>query len=342
MTSRPTDLKVTPNASIGWMPWRLDRSIASVRLRSFEPVALLQKQSRPVEIFDPDRVSNYKVVVLQKCYEPEHLALVGKLKAHGTHVVFDICDNHLYNPTHDPHLATRSQHLLRMLEAADTVTVSTQALAHCLPVPARVIRDGIPTPRPCGFADRLFLDLFHQKRDGVTELVWYGTPVTALWPTGMEDVSRLSHVLTDLSRDFPLRLTVVSSSYRKYRKLIRPLEFNTRYVPWGNYDRFCGMFPRFDACLIPITRNPFTLCKTNNRLALSLYLGVPVVADRIPSYEEFDPFCFLDDWSSGLRQYLESETLRRKHAEAGREQVLAHHMMEHAVAEWWQLLEPLI
>ena len=324
------------------MPWQMDRAIASVRIRSLEPLALLQKQNRPVELFNPDNVSNYRVVVLQKCYEPEHRALAETLRAGGTHIVFDICDNHLYNPTNDPDLEARSQNLLRMLDAADTVTVSTEELSRCLPAPARVIRDGIPTPRPMSVADQLTLSLFHQRRKDWVELVWYGTPVTAPWPTGMEDVSRLSDILGDLSREFPLRLTVVSSSYRMYRKVIRPLGFNTRYVRWGSYERFCGLFPQFDACLIPITANPFTVCKTNNRLALSLYLGVPVVADRIPSYEEFDPFCFLGDWESGLRNYLESESLRREHVEAGRKHVLAHHMMEHAVAEWWQLFEPLL
>ena len=35
--------------------------------------------------------------------------------------------------------------------------------------------------------------------------------------------------------------------------------------------------------------NPFTLCKTVNRLATALLLGLPVVADMIPSYEELRP-----------------------------------------------------
>jgi len=67
-----------------------------------------------------------------------------------------------------------------------------------------------------------------------------------------------------------------------------------------------------------------------------------VVADSIPAYEEFAPFCALDDWPGGLRRYLEDDSLRARHAAVGREYVLNNYMIEHAAADWWQLFDKLL
>jgi hypothetical protein len=55
-------------------------------------------------------------------------------------------------------------------------------------------------------------------------------------------------------------------------------------------------------CVIPIGSNPFTVCKTNNRVATALLHDLSVVADSIPSYEEFDNFVSLNDWKNGLSE----------------------------------------
>ena len=57
-----------------------------------------------------------------------------------------------------------------------------------------------------------------------------------------------------------------------------------------------------DAVLSPITLNPFTECKTNNRLIQALIHGVDVIADNIPSYNEFSDYCFLNNWNMGLKE----------------------------------------
>jgi hypothetical protein len=75
-------------------------------------------------------------------------------------------------------------------------------------------------------------------------------------------------------------------------------------MEWDSYESFCERFRQHDICILPINLNPYTRCKSNNRLALSLLLGVPVVADTIPSYEEFERYCLLDNWHENLRTYL--------------------------------------
>ena len=62
-----------------------------------------------------------------------------------------------------------------------------------------------------------------------------------------------------------------------------------------------------DAAVIPIINNPFNACKSNNRLIQAIINNVDVIADTIPSYEEFQQYCFLDDWQHGLQQVLQGK-----------------------------------
>jgi len=225
-----------------------------------------------------------------------------------------------------------------MLEVADVVTVPSEELARHLPVPAVVVRDGIAPPP--GWS-RFYGPLLPRRGECV-EIAWYGMAGSGRAPSGMRDLLQIAPVLERLSGEFPLRLTVISNSREAWEKEIRPLGLPTRYLEWGSHGRFCGLLPRHDLCLIPVNRNPYTLCKSNNRLALSLYLGVPVVADAIPSYREFEPFCVLDDWEGGLRRYLGSAEARQADAAAGQQYVRERYGVERAAADWWSLFERLL
>jgi hypothetical protein len=97
-----------------------------------------------------------------------------------------------------------------------------------------------------------------------------------------------------------------------------------------------------DLCVLPIQLNPFTRCKSPNRVALSLYLGVAVVADEIPSYRELAPFYRFGDWRAQLAAYLADPALRAADAERGRAYVSSHYMTAHAAAEWHSLFNRLL
>ena len=60
--------------------------------------------------------------------------------------------------------------------------------------------------------------------------------------------------------------------------MVAKLSFATRYLEW-RLDTFAQIFRRQDVCIIPVALNPFTACKTNNRLVLSLLMGLPGIAD---------------------------------------------------------------
>jgi hypothetical protein len=134
------------SALVGWKPERNKLRVAGSRVRCLHPLAVLQKAGLPVELFEPKRERQYKVVVLQKLFEDEHVQLAQRLQAQGTKVVFDLCDNYLY---HSPgnrlqeKYEQQAQAVLRMLDVADVVTVSTAELARQLPCPSVVVRDGL-------------------------------------------------------------------------------------------------------------------------------------------------------------------------------------------------------
>jgi hypothetical protein len=113
-----------------------------------------------------------------------------------------------------------------------------------------------------------------------------------------------------------------------------------RYHEWGRRS-FPYLFEPHDVCVLPVSPNPLTLCKTSNRLLLSLMLGVAVVADRIPSYEEFAPFVRFDDWEQNLRAYAADADLRRRHVRDAQAYIRATYNQERTVAQWSTLFELL-
>src|SRR3546814_18205796 len=91
----------------------------------------------------------------------------------------------------------------------------------------------------------------------------------------------------------------------------------TQYVEW-DLKSSARIIAEHDVAVIPVVSNPYTVCKTNNRLVFALHLGLPVVADPIPSYQAFSEAFFLADWETGLRRYLSDNTLRHPHPTAVR------------------------
>jgi hypothetical protein len=60
-----------------------------------------------------------------------------------------------------------------------------------------------------------------------------------------------------------------------------------------------------------------------------------VVADEIPSYQEFAGACVLNDWESGLENYISHPELRRKHVGIG-QRIIAKKWTVGYIADQWQ------
>jgi hypothetical protein len=315
---------------IAWVPAARDERLASVRLRTLLPVQYLADAGWRVELFREERVDDYSLVVFQKAYDTAALGLAERLADRGARLALDVCDNHFYNPLGLPEIDARAERLKRMLGLVDSVSVSAEPLRDLLPqLDAPVIDDALDEVEP---PRRLW-----PRRGGCLRLVWYGNAGSESPPFGLVHVPPLVDLLNELRHALPLELTVISNSRERYAAAVADALFPTRYLEWTR-DSFVRQFVAHDVCVIPIERNPFTICKTANRVALSLRLGVPVVADRIPSFEPFEPFIRLDDWAEGLIAYGRDAELRCSDAARGRAYVLETYTRDRVVAQWGAFL----
>jgi glycosyltransferase involved in cell wall biosynthesis len=334
---------------IGWKPVAYNLNAASARLRCYEPLAFLQRRGVVVELFQPAHLENYKTLVIQKSCELEDIELARKAQARGTHVIYDGCDNLFYFEEGDDVHAARAARLRRLLAHCNSITVSTPALQKVIREEtgreAVVIPDPVVTPRRlsrwrlAAMAGVLRRQWRARRKGAPLELVWFGNHAIAGAEGGLRDLLHIAPLLEKLHREYPLRLTVISNGHELFDATIKPLPFPTRYCGWRHYAHFCGTLPAYDVCVIPFSRNPVTECKSNNRLALSLYLGVPVVADGIASYREFAPFCRLDDWEKGLREYAAAPMLRRDDVRRGRRYVEENYTLSQIAQQWKKLFD---
>jgi hypothetical protein len=126
---------------------------------------------------------------------------------------------------------------------------------------------------------------------------------------------------------------VASNSREKYLEHIKPFPFETHYCDWTLAD-FGYMLLSSDICVIPITKNPFTICKSNNRLATALYAGIPTIADSIPSYSDLSKFCVLDDWEYGFATYLRDLLKAKEQATPANGYIKARYSIAEIGSQW--------
>lgn len=335
---------------VGWRPTGSDAGVASVRIRCLNPIRELRRRGYPVELFDPARSGAYSAVVYSKVYHDAAQAEARRLRANGTRIVVDLCDNHFYNPLKLDTLRTAAARLRRMLGEADELVASTDAMAEVLrgelgaETPVTVIGDAVET-RIEGVRTTSWKRWWARRRldtltarlgaaPGRTRLVWFGSHGGPSGDHGMGDLEILRPLLESLHRDHSLSLTVISNSATKFARLIRPWSLPTHYLEW-HADTFLEALRLHTIAVIPIRQNPFTRCKTNNRLVTALTAGLAVVASGIPSYGPFEGCCALDDWSGGLQRYILDPDARRQDVARGQALVQRESSLV-VIADQWQ------
>jgi hypothetical protein len=326
------------SARIAFKPHVPSDKVASARLRCYLPVQYLRQAGWGCEIYQAERCEHYEVVVFQKAYSAEDRQLALRLRARGARVVLDLCDNHLFVPPDRPEFRGRADLLRAMIDACDDITVCTSELAKWVQRPTHVIDDALDE---VSRGRRNLLSLFDRWRKSQLRLVWFGTAGMESPAFGLIDLARLLPELNALNTTLPLQLTVISNSREAYHKHLIGARFSVRYHEYKTRS-FQRLFRRADVCLIPVTPNPFTLCKTLNRPALSLLLGVPVVADAIPSYEELRPFICVGGWREHLTRYAADSSLRQRHVEEGQRYLRCRYTAERVVSQWAAALEPAL
>lgn len=321
---------------------------ASFRYRALMPCKYLKQEGWSCEIFQPKNIDEYKIVIFQKLYDKESFELAKMLKSKGVITIFDLCDNHFFYRLEDPSaLAERTEKLQKMLDLVDMISVSTAELKKLVcsktdKIPI-VIDDAIEIPKINSiFQGYLKLkNIFRQSSRSSLNIVWYGNAGTENPPYGMIDLARILPILERVNREISINLTVISNSKPSFEKYFSGVQFPVKYHQWKLLT-FPYIFSNHDICIIPINLNSHTKYKTNNRLVLSLLLGVAAIVDKIPSYEEFDKFVLFSDWEINLRKYAFNPMLRQQHIKQGKEYILSKYDRDRVVSQWSTLFQILL
>jgi hypothetical protein len=289
-------------------------------------------------------------VLFSKAYNSKDVALAERLKAQGVRILFDLCDNHFLLSDE------RVTRLRRMLALADHWVVSSDALAEVVreemgdATPLTVIEDAVEERLSGNPLDlkgwvrgrlqlrRLDRFLGQPSNRGAAHLVWFGSHKASHKDSGLVHLGRVRSLLEQAHRRHPLTLTVISNSQYAYAETLNGWELPSFYLDWNAHTFFNAM-RRHRIAVIPIGVNPFTAVKTNNRIALSLNLGLGVVADAIDSYRVFADCAFLDRWEEGLSAYLEQPELASRHSQCGRRIIRERFSVPVIAARWKALFE---
>lgn len=153
-----------------------------------------------------------------------------------------------------------------------------------------------------------------QKRK---KILWFGNHGASHASFGMLDLLYIRESLESVAAELPVELVVVSNSYDKYSKHIRPLAIPTRYLEWSAVS-MATHFQDADVVVIPNSLDAFSVCKSSNRTVLALMHGVPVVATSTPSLDVLRECIVVDDFAGGIRRYLTDEDIARQHVEYGK------------------------
>lgn len=319
---------------IGWKIARTDPALASVRYRIDAPIRLLRARGHDVSTVEGMSIETFDTIVFCKSYGTDDQALAGLAKREGKTVVFDLCDNHFYNPHSLPRYEKARHDLKAMMALADTVTCTTSALADVIryetggAVRPCLVED-LPEHSPTSRA---------QRPDQGVKLLWFGSHGSPNAPSGMEDLLTIREPLETFARQNEVELVVCSNSRDKFTALIEPMALHTAYVEWS-LKKQTTLIDKTHAVLIPVTINPFTGCKSNNRLTLALGAGVPTLATGIASYLEFAAFCRLDSWELGLNRLAHSYDVEKSRALHGRDYIIRNWNENRIANQWEQALE---
>lgn len=311
---------------------------ASSRLRVLLPMRYLNKRGIRSEIFDPENLASYSIVIFQKAYSPEDIALASSLRSRNIKVFFDLCDNHFYNPNGSPELAERAERLKKMVSLADEIIVSNEALGELTGRPFTVVGDMLEYSIHTWIARNILKPFYSALRRPRVRLVWFGSSGSEAPRFGMIDLQRIIPELNEVNKKTRIQLSVISNSESKYVQYTAGAEFPTRYYAWNKLT-FPYIMAAQDITLIPIEVNPFTFCKTNNRPVLSILLGLPVIATKIASYEDLSGFILVDNWKQNIGTYVADPALGKEHVRKGYNFIMKNFSNDVILSRWIKLIE---
>ena len=351
---------------INWYVPEVNERRASLRYRCVYPMRELRKRGWQVGFFDPSSSNKIDVLVLDAwtlfpstagpaAAGSLHRVLAGARRA-GCRVLLDNCDNQFSGMPNAAWEAACEQ-LRRLAGNVDAVSVCSEPLAKVMtqrcdllsspyvvgdPIEDDIVYEGdnwvktVLSPHRMRAKWRLHRHgrwLSSMRAQGRMALVWFGSSGNGFAAGGLSELKSVIPVLRQVNRRYPVCLSVISNSPPRFAETFADSGLQVQYLEWDR-TTFLRALRLHDIAIIPAAINEFTVCKSANRLTLSMHHGLNVVCDAIPSYRAYAECCVLNDWEQGLTRYLSEPTLRAEHLRRGR--ILVEHACSVAAigSEW--------
>jgi hypothetical protein len=242
----------------------MDETFASFRYRMQIPGEALRVRGHEVE-FSKYLRSATDSVVFSKHFNYGELDVAIACRQLGQRVIFDVCDNH-FETEHKAHYKA-------MIELADTVTASTEAMADI--IKEETGREAVVIPDPYEYPERE-----PHKPGEPLKLLWYGHP------------SNLDSLIKHWG-DIKGELALIVTGAEADRVLKIP------FTVWSP-EAMQAAFDDADCVFIPSIDSPRKVVKSTNRMVEAIRQGKFVIANPIPAYEQFKDWMWIGDIKEGI------------------------------------------
>ena len=317
----------------------ISSDIASVRYRVLLPGPYLAELGWDIEICtlteahlqDPQATAQAvqaDVALIAKVVDVRAVNVVAALKARGVRVIADFCDNHFQHPE----LGALYRGLVW---AADRTTANSPTMAELI--------GGLT-----GRTSEVVFDPVEGRKNAprfarsspAMKLVWYG------FPTGLPYLfRRLVHWHRE-GLPFPIAVDIVTEPSAELQHSIASYNRTfgaqclLRAVPWSTEAEWDAV-ENTDAVLIPSELNDLTRTKSANRLTEAIHGGRLAFATMLPSYREFEPFCFSVESVNTLALAAQDPDAVCRKIQAGQDYIEQRYLPRHAALIWDRLFRTM-
>jgi glycosyltransferase involved in cell wall biosynthesis len=176
-----------------------------------------------------------------------------------------------------------------------------------------------------------------RRPSDLPRVVWFGNVGSVQPRFGLVNLVDIAGELAAAAHERPFRLLVVSGSEAAYRRDIAPLPLPTEYRPWSA-GRIRRDLRGSAVAIVPNSRDPFSVCKSANRVVLALSAGTPVVATDVPALAPLRDSIALDDFAGGLARYLGDPGRAASDVARGRATIQREYAGAAVAARWRNVL----
>lgn len=143
-----------------------------------------------------------------------------------------------------------------------------------------------------------------QIPSSIKRVIWFGNHGAKYAQFGILDLLPLRRALEKAHQECNLELVVISNNRERFLKYIAPFNCFTRYVEWSA-NAVDSILQTSDACLVPNSKDEFSICKSANRTVMSLNANIPVIATLTPALHELSEAIYWQDPYQGILECLQ-------------------------------------